>query len=243
MALRLASLNIENDRHFGRFLPFFGEWKPDVLALQEVRQTHLPRIAEALDMPHHAFAPLIRGNKGGDDYLFGEAMFSRTPLANVRAPQYAGGADGTMLHDKTSTATMAATSSFRLLVADVTHGSQTYTVATTHFPWTPDGQADAVQRDACGGLLALASTLGGVVLTGDFNAPRGREIFTRLAAALTDNIPARYATSIDGNLHRAGALPYMVDGLFTTPDYAVSGVELHAGLSDHMGVTGLVAKV
>jgi hypothetical protein len=34
----------------------------------------------------------------------------------------------------------------------------------------------------------------------------------------------------------------MVDGLFSTPGYLVSDVELHSGVSDHMAITANVAK-
>ncbi len=35
----------------------------------------------------------------------------------------------------------------------------------------------------------------------------------------------------------------MVDGLFSTPDYAVSEARLHQGVSDHCAITAVVRKL
>lgn len=76
-----------------------------------------------------------------------------------------------------------------------------------------------------------------LVLCGDFNAPRGGPIFSQFAERWRDCIPQHIATSIDPDLHRAGALQLMVDGLFTTADFAVSNVRMHCGVSDHKAIT------
>jgi endonuclease/exonuclease/phosphatase family metal-dependent hydrolase len=84
-------------------------------------------------------------------------------------------------------------------------------------------------------------------LCGDFNAPRGGEIFTTLASHYTDNIPSKYETSIHVALHRAGSVDgarlahLMVDGLFTTSGYAASDVRLEFGVSDHAAIVATIA--
>ncbi len=90
--------------------------------------------------------------------------------------------------------------------------------------------------------MGLLDAEEGFVLCGDFNAPRGGEIFSELAARYRDNIPAQYTTSIDASLHRAGDLQLMVDGIFTTPEYQASSVLLHSGVSDHYAVTADITK-
>ena len=82
-----------------------------------------------------------------------------------------------------------------------------------------------------------------VVLTGDFNAPRGGPIFAAVADVLTDCVPPDIMTSIDPLLHRAGALELMVDGLFSSRDYRVSEVRMHSGLSDHQGLSARIEQV
>jgi endonuclease/exonuclease/phosphatase family metal-dependent hydrolase len=91
-------------------------------------------------------------------------------------------------------------------------------------------------------LLAILEKIPEFVLTGDFNAPRGRETGDTIAAKYKDNIPEHYTSSIDP-MHRAGELPYVVDGIFTTPQYLASNVELHLGVSDHKAVTATIAKI
>jgi hypothetical protein len=81
-----------------------------------------------------------------------------------------------------------------------------------------------------------------MALFGDFNAPRGKEIFSIFTEKLKDNIPLNYETSLDENLHRAGKLTYMVDGCFTTPEYVASDVELRFGVSDHAAVLATITK-
>ena len=79
-------------------------------------------------------------------------------------------------------------------------------------------------------------------ICGDFNAPRGRPTWDAIAAKYKDNIPEHYKSSIDA-MHRAGALPYLVDGIFTTPGYRADNVELHEGISDHKAITATITKL
>ena len=87
-------------------------------------------------------------------------------------------------------------------------------------------------------LLELLAARGPFVLTGDFNAPRGRESFDRLSAAYRDAIPPEVTTTLDRPFHRNRDIPdYVVDGLFSSREISVSTVAVHSGLSDHCGIT------
>lgn len=237
---KLASLNIEAMRHVHRFVPFLQAYHPDVLCLQELPEDLIPQLAEALEMPHHAFAPMSDNHHFERPAIIGQGIFSRTPLASVRVIPYAGNGNGRSRFNNGSPAEKHATALYSLLVADTATGRRNFRVATTHFLWTPDGSADDLQRAAVETLLHHTAGLGEHLLCGDFNAPRGGEIASRLQAAYTDTIPAHYSCSLDKSLHRAGtSLPdYMVDYLFTTPAYTANNVQLHAGVSDHMAITG-----
>jgi hypothetical protein len=96
--------------------------------------------------------------------------------------------------------------------------------------------------------MQILGTMGEFVLGGDFNAPRGGEMFSVLSSAYTDNIPLQYKTSLDLTLHRAARErgpqlgDKMVDGLFSTPAYSVSDVRLVDGVSDHMAVVATISK-
>jgi endonuclease/exonuclease/phosphatase family metal-dependent hydrolase len=122
-------------------------------------------------------------------------------------------------------------------------------IATTHFTWSVEGLVTPTQTKDLDSLLTLLCDMPEFILTGDFNAPRGRKTFDTLAQRYKDNIPSQYKTSIDIALHRAGKtrghelVDKMVDGLFTTPAYRVHDVVLHTGVSDHMGITARITKL
>jgi endonuclease/exonuclease/phosphatase family metal-dependent hydrolase len=116
-----------------------------------------------------------------------------------------------------------------------------YCIATTHLTWTPNAQANIEQEMSIERLILTAAKHPELILCGDFNAPRGRDSFATLAAHYTDNIPSEITTSIDGSLHRAGALELMVDGIFSTPGYEVSDVYLFTGISDHCALLATIS--
>jgi hypothetical protein len=68
---------------------------------------------------------------------------------------------------------------------------------------------------------AILKTKKDFILTGDTNCPRGTELFDSLAKDYKDNIPQDAVTTIDKELHRVGFLPYVIDCMFTTPEYKV----------------------
>lgn len=84
-------------------------------------------------------------------------------------------------------------------------------------------------------MLALLD-LTNIIFCGDFNAPRGRQIWSILSSKLKDNVPNEITTTIDGNIHRAGNLQLVVDGLFTSSNYKVCDVQVISGVSDHCAI-------
>ncbi|MFZ2586630.1 MAG: endonuclease/exonuclease/phosphatase family protein [Alphaproteobacteria bacterium] len=242
--MKLISINIERDRHYARWMPWVKAEQPDVVCLQELYEEDAPRLAAELGYAYRAFAPLtVHGvsPEGRAQVVMGQGIWSKAPLEKVHVIPYAGEGTGRDVFDTTTPESKVATSRYSLLSADV-GGTR---IVTTHFVWTPDGEVDDNQRSACTVMLEKLQGLGNVVLCGDFNAPRGKETFARLAEVYKDNIPPHYMNSIDKTLHRAGATikDYMVDGLFTTPAYKATDVRLVGGVSDHMGVVGEITRI
>mgnify|MGYP003739632349 CR=1 FL=1 len=112
----------------------------------------------------------------------------------------------------------------------------------THFTWSPNGEANDEQRLDLAEMLSQLENYDDFILCGDFNAPRGKEIFAQLASRYTDNLPPEVTTTIDGQFHYAGQLEIVVDGFFTTPRYQVESLQVRAGLSDHQGLLAQVSK-
>lgn len=231
--LRLLQLNIERDKHLDRVCSFLDHESFDVICLQETFERDAHMLAERYNLSLH-FTPRVLRNGAAE----GVAILSPHPLKQKRSIRYAG--QETLIEGILQGTMDEKTGSQMYLVAfaDVTLPTGHLTIGTTHFPWTPDGGASDFQRKTMFTLLELLASESNFILCGDFNAPRGGEIWEMLAAHYCDNIPTTYTSSIDPELHRAAPLELMVDGIFSTPGYKVSNVLRVCGLSDHCGFTG-----
>jgi len=240
-SLSLVSINIEKSEHLDLVESFLRTRTPDIFCVQELCRGDVLRIAETFHDTPHIFLPMYRIFEEGISKEIGVGIFSRLPIRESFKHYYHGNEDIKDV-DRTSAQTRSETQSYGVASCTVEKEGTSFTICTTHFTWTPDGKSDDFQRADVRGLIEVLSSVGEFVLCGDFNAPRGGEIFTAIATKYKDNIPATYTTSIDGSLHRAGTLPYMVDGLFSTPGYQVSHVELIPGVSDHCAIVATVSK-
>ena len=248
MLMKLVSLNIERDRHLkSRVVPFFERVGPDVICLQEIFEVDFKDLRARFGGGIYASMtkkPSVRPDRGGTALPWGVGILSRAPMRAAYARYYYGNSDDEILefermpdgNIKQETVKKA------LLWASISVGGELFTIGTTHFTWTPDGNADGDQRRDADALLAALKKIPDIVWCGDLNAPRGREIFTKFAAEYRDHIPAQYTTSIDAKFHRKRGLELMVDGLFSTPQYDVSDVKLVSGLSDHCAVQATVRR-
>lgn len=246
-SLKLISLNIELDRHLDRALPFLQEECADVICLQEVREKNFATLKTRLQM-EGLFVPTcipdveVAGNntlvvneellKLGSE---GIALFTRLSVHTSRSDCYFGNPD--------TIPRWSVGQNKILLSATIEKEGKKYTIGTTHFTWTPDGQPSAEQERDMKKLLEILVRFPDVVFCGDFNAPRGGEMWAKLAERYKDNIPAEYRSSLDPTLHRVGRFERMVDGLFSTPEYRVFDVRLVPGVSDHKAVVGFVERV
>lgn len=238
--LRVISINIEFDRHLDRVLPFLINEKWDVVLINELLATDVPKFEEVLSEDCF-FVPQMKYPHPNGVIPLGHGVFSRYPTI-YKDEQYAGPLGEIVDFDARTPETQLATQKNFLITADVNKDGVFYKVGLTHFPWTPNGEADNIQRVCAKTLLETVEREGEMALFGDFNAPRGKEIFSMFTEKLKDTIPAHYETSLDENLHRAGKLNYMVDGCFTTAGYSASDVELRFGVSDHAAVLATIDR-
>lgn len=239
--LRVISVNIEFDRHLDRVLPFLKKEKWDVLLINEFLATDVPTFETELEEDCF-FVPQMKLAHQNAVIPLGHGVFSRLPTL-YKDEQYAGPLGEIQDFDERTPDTQLATQKNFLVTAEVNQDGVFYKIGLTHFPWTPDGEADNIQRVCAKALLETVGREGEMALFGDFNAPRGKEIFSLFTEKLKDNIPLEYQTSLDENLHRKGKLTLMVDGCFTTSEYVASDVELRFGVSDHAAVLAIIAKV
>ena len=241
-SLKLVSLNIERGKHLDLVSAFLSRENPEVACIQELREQDIPMFEKILGAPC-IFVPLSNFPDDDAPSIIGSAIFSRLPVRSRTIEHYVGDPQHIpdfMFDDKR-------TMNRALIVCDIEKDGQLFRIGTTHFTWTPDGNPNDLQKRDIQRLLPLLESAGELVLTGDFNAPRGQpgqggEIWGMLAERYKDNVPLKYTTSLDGTFHRAGRLPYMVDGIFSTPEYQVSNVEMVCGLSDHCALVASVSK-
>ncbi len=243
-AMKLVSLNIEGHRHLEeRVLPFIQHEQPDVVCLQEVFEADVPRIKSALGMEGH-FVPVAQVDQTSIHMshalgAWGLLQLSRLPIQHQSHAYYMGGPGElpSFMADGNPNGMNRV-----VLWVEIPVAGQIYRIATTHFIWSTKGNSTPLQLEKLEALFKILADLPDLIICGDFNAPRGKETFARLAAKYHDNIPPEVKTSLDGQFHKAGQLQLMVDGLFSTPEYQVSQVRVEGGVSDHKAIVALVEK-
>lgn len=246
--MKLISLNIEGTKHLERVLPFLERENADVICLQELFEKDAPGIAERLNMTY-VFSPMLLGRykqANGESWeKFGIAIFSRAQISNANSKSYWSPRNELQRFDNTDVHTKHRTERHVLLSGEIPHEDSLFTVATTHFTWTPDGATDDYQKADAEALLGLLAKMPQVVLCGDFNVPRGyNPIYEKFVEKYTDAIPASYVSSLNLELHRLGKDPvesknlarFMVDYIFLSSAYRAENVRLESGVSDHMAV-------
>lgn len=243
--MKLISINIEGERHLERVLAFIIAESPDVLCLQELYDIHIEHFVSL--GYSYAFLPMTKRLLEGREVVWGIGLFSRYLIANVLTEYYTRSERGLVFFDRSNFET---TIKHGIISASTLVDGTPYTVATTHFPWTPDGDAPCEsQKQSMAPFLEYIKTLEPHVICGDFNIPRNlNPLYNELKEHYTDAIPVAYASSLDRSLHHAGKDPlkqklftsFMVDYIFTQSPYSAQDVRLEFGISDHAAV---VAKV
>ncbi len=246
-SISLVSLNVERSKHLDRVVPFVQKNNPDVFCVQELSERDL-KVFENLFPYHTRFTPhsLYADNREGVAPQ-GICIFSQLPITESVQRYYVGDASQLPTTVPGNSATYVV-GNRAVVFATVEKAGVHYRIGSTHFTWSERGQPTDAQRAHLSALLNALSLEREFVLAGDFNLPRGGELFEVLAGTYTDNIPLKYKTSIDLSLHRnseddADELSKkMVDGLFTTPEYSANNVRLVSGVSDHMAIVATVEK-
>lgn len=238
--MKIISVNIEAKKHLDKLKAFFEAEKPDVICMQELCKTDLAYFSKVTGLAY-AYTPMCKNPVNGE--VEGVGIYAKEMIGS--AVHFIGGSkEGSLpVSSEGSYLDRYESRIFQLLVAKVNFNGATFNISNTHFPVTEGGEAEEYQREVVGGLLEAAKSYNDLLICGDFNAPRGKEIFSVITSIYKDNIPAHYTTSIDKDLHRAGDLNLMVDGMFSTPNYQVSNVELKNGVSDHLAIVAEVKKV
>lgn len=244
--LSLISLNVERSKHLERIVPLLKEEQPDVFCVQELTERDVP-LFRNLFRYESVFVPLSLYMESDGGVQQGISIFSNQKIIETKVSYYAGDPSQLPVTVPTQPETFRGGNRAVLFVTVEKEGAR-YVIGTTHFTWSAKGAATDMQRDHLESLLTTLQSEKEFVLCGDFNMPRGGELFSSLAERYKDNIPPEYQTSIDIALHRnrlgdpESLSKKMVDGLFTTNGYLAHDVRLVSGVSDHMAIVATVEK-
>jgi endonuclease/exonuclease/phosphatase family metal-dependent hydrolase len=232
--MKIATLNIYGGKHVERACKELRSEKLDALCLQEVPQKILPHIAEALKLPHYAFAPQWEV-KGDNPYDFeigtmGVATLLKNP-AEFETEFYVGGPTPPIFDPQSPN-----NSNRVLLTAHTLLENQLVAIGNTHFTWSGGGQPTEEQHRDLDALLSLLKKKEKFILAGDLNAPNTGEVFLRLSNLLQDHVPNRLKTTIDQNLHRQPGIQLVVDALLTKGPIQSKKFKTVSGISDHIAL-------
>ena len=240
MALKLLSLNIERDKHLSKVIALLEKEKPEVICLQEVQEPDFEMLKKKFGF-NSFFAPMLIHPRriGGKKRLVrqGNAFYTHLPLLKAESLVYFGKETVPLPQESEPNSINRV-----LLIGQIEKEGKKYALATTHFTWAKGGGVNEEQLRDVKQLLKLLQLQGEMILCGDFNAPRGGEIFAILQRYLKDNIPFHITSTLDPILHKAGPLPYVVDYLWSTPQYSVQKVRVLEGVSDHQAIVAEIEK-
>jgi len=271
--MKLCSMNVEGHIHLHeRVIPFLKKEQPDVICLQEVFFRDIPLLEAELGMQAH-FGLMANVEDANPVFnqpygMIGVVILTRGDVKSVQhqyyAPTIAVDDLNEYLAPRLKDADFSPTSveipfevpilshpnaMWRVLSSlDIEVDGEWYRVAHTHFTWADKGMFTQKQADDFRSLWTLVEDLGEHVLCGDFNSPRGGDgdgtnIYDQLADRMSSAVPLEEISTLDENLHRAGRLDLVVDGIFTTPTYSVSDIRLESGVSDHKALVAQVEKM
>lgn len=240
MPLKLLTLNIEQDRHLDRVAQTIATHLPDIVCLQEVFEKDCAKLAAVGGYQvKYAISTLMPEGKAGNTSprSWGVAVLTRVQLINQTVAYYSDDPRIRIFNAPNDPRRM-------VVMTELQHEGRFYRSGTTHFTWSMAGATTEEQLADFARLKRVLLPYSDYVLCGDFNAPRGGELFARFTdeLGLIDHLPPNVTTTIDPQFHYAGALELAVDTIFSTPEYSVTDVQVLEGISDHKGILARVAR-
>lgn len=240
--MKIVSLNIERNKHLKSVLDFLKKESPDVVCLQEAMRDSVEEMAKKLDM-YVTFAPMaiLSGFEESTEMKkFGVSILTRSEHKVLGKHYYQGTSKLQVYKNGKWNNSFHSFISRVAPVVSFLKDDKEFVISTTHFTYTPDGFPDEWQRNSSDNLINELLRYKDIILCGDFNVPRGNEIYDKFKNNFTDNIPQKYDSSIDPELHRVHSLKRMVDYIWTRGKYSVSDIYFKSGISDHMAILGKI---
>jgi endonuclease/exonuclease/phosphatase family metal-dependent hydrolase len=194
-SLKFLTLNIELRKHLDLIAPFLHQYQPDIICFQEMMRDTFEEFKKDLGMEGVFSHRAVLAGESEDE---GTAILSKYPIQNYSETDYEKFTDPipgmNHLHECRPIS--------KLLCVEMLIDNQLIRVATTHFTWSNDGNVTDEQRINLKSLLEVLAPYKELILAGDFNTPRGKELYATLSEEFKDTIPAHVETTIDGERHQ-----------------------------------------
>src|SRR3989344_5193532 len=144
MSLKLITLNIEGGRHLGMVLPFLQQEKADIICLQEVFKSDVPTIQKEVKMEGRFYptAKVVKPVKECSLELrgvWGIALFTNLPHSTIQGEYYVGKGLIPIFHSPFNIDKV-------MVWSKVTKKRKEYTIGTTHFTWSHQGNSSKEQE-------------------------------------------------------------------------------------------------
>lgn len=231
-------LNIEGRVNLERVYALIQKEMPDVLCLQELYEETFRDLQSTFGL-HGFFAPMVDCLKASTEEArpidqWGIGILSSLPIQLRETDYYDKFTEDYPEFRGSRSERPLATA----LVVEI-EATRPMVIATTHFTWAANGGVSDEQRVNLGSLFNCLDRYSSVLLCGDFNAPRGTEIYQAIASRFHDNVPPQTVSTLDLMLHRSHK-KLVVDSIFTTPDFKVENVRVISEVSDHCALLASV---
>lgn len=249
MSIKIVSVNIEGQKHLEKIKGLLISEDADVVCLAECFPDTIDFIA-GTKYPYRLYAPTYLVDQDEKFTLisskvrrWGEVIMSKYPLSDSQTTYLSMDA-----YSETNLPTHGTDNHIPALIKATTLiGGEKYRIGMIHLTWTPKARMTKRQKKNVLELIELV-TREEIVLCGDFNIPRGNKVYEHMKEHFKDNIPSEVETTLDPKLHYRnttvpGTLKLVVDYVWSTPKYRVSGVRVISGVSDHCAVVGNVEKI
>ncbi len=228
--LKIVTLNTANTLLENEQTAFLRNSNFDIICLQEISLTKFNQYKSDLAM-QGCYHRTYTSNRT----QIGIGILSRFRFVDTKALYFGKHERDVSSHEESDRVLLVVT-------IDPDNSGNVWNIANIHFTWSPEGLPNEQQRVHVHNLINVIAEYKSLILCGDFNAPRGGEIFSYIDSKYNDNVPKKYSTSIDSKNHRAGELDYMIDGVFSTTDFKATNFTAHSDLSDHLAFIATLKK-
>lgn len=241
--MKLLTVNIEGKKHLKAIEALIRKESPQVVCFQEIFKSDVERFCKVLSEFQPVTECFMANANVEEENQYGIAPDGPWGVAMIGTKSYFNQASTSFTelvysgsHEVVPKFSSPYSPRRSLIAGRIEVNGTSLVVATTHFTWSPNGKSSAQQIRDANQLRTTLKQFSSFIVAGDFNAPRGGEVYKLLSQGLTNHLSTDVISTIDSKLHYAGVLNIVVDHVFSTPDIFSVKSWVVDGVSDHKAV-------